>query len=88
VCLGDAFDDRQTETDAGVVGADAFGAALKGLDERRNPLGGDLLARVLDGQLDLLGTNARRDPDGALFRQVVDDRVVHEVRGQLQQERV
>jgi hypothetical protein len=32
--------------------------------------------------------NAGRDPHGALFRQVVDDRVVHEIRGHLQQERV
>ncbi len=32
--------------------------------------------------------NAGRDPHGALFGQVVDDRVLHEVRRQLQQERV
>ena len=35
-----------------------------------------------------VGVNAGRDPHGALFRQVVDDRVVHEVRSQLQQERL
>jgi hypothetical protein len=32
--------------------------------------------------------SAGRDPDGALFGKVVDDRVVHEVRAQLQEERV
>ena len=35
-----------------------------------------------------LGANAGRDPHGALVRQVVDDRVVHEVRRQPQQERM
>ena len=49
---------------------------------------GELLAGVLDGELHALGVSAGRDPHGALVRQVVDDRVVHEVRRQLQQERV
>src|SRR5215203_5411890 len=35
-----------------------------------------------------LGLNAGRDPHGALFSQIVDDRVVHEIRTQLHQERV
>ncbi len=51
-------------------------------------LWGELLAGVLDGEHHTLGVNGGRDPHGALFRQVVDDRVVHEVRSQLQQERL
>ena len=39
MCLGDALDDCQAEADTCVVGAYAFGAALKGLDERREQLG-------------------------------------------------
>ncbi len=39
MCLDDAVDDRQTETDACMVGADAFGAALKRLDKGGNQLG-------------------------------------------------
>jgi hypothetical protein len=30
--VGDAFDDGEAEADTGVVGADALGAALEGLD--------------------------------------------------------
>jgi hypothetical protein len=88
VCLGDALDDRQTEADTGVVGAYAFDTALKRLGKRRNELRGEPLAGVLDGEDGSLGLSAGRDPDGAPFGQVVDDRVVHEVRTQLQQERV
>ena len=88
VCLGDAFDDCQAEADTRVVGAYAFGAAKKRLRKRRNYLWGELLAGVLDGERHTLGVNAGRDPHGALFRQIVDDRVLHEVRRQLQQERV
>ncbi len=88
VCLGDAFDDCQTEADACVVGAYAFGAALKRLDKRGNQLWGELLAGVPDGERHSLGANAGRATHRDLFRQVVDDRVVHEVRNQLQQERV
>jgi hypothetical protein len=88
VCLGDALDDRQAEADACVVGAYAFGAAKKRLGKRGNYLWGELLAGVLDGELHTLGLNGGRDPHDALFGQVVDDRVVHEVRAQLQQERV
>jgi hypothetical protein len=36
--LGDALDDCQAEADTGVVGAYAFGAALKRLDKRGNQL--------------------------------------------------
>ncbi|HEX3279055.1 MAG TPA: hypothetical protein VHR40_11070 [Thermoleophilaceae bacterium] len=87
MCLGDALDDRQAEPDSRVVGTDAFRAALERLGERGNHLWGELLAGVLDGEHDTLGVNAGRDPHGALFGQVVDDRVVHEVRRGLQQER-
>ena len=81
------LDDCQAEADACVVGAYAFGAALKRFDKRRSALWGELLAGVLDSEHHSLGVNAGRDPHGALFRQAVDDRVVHEVRGHLQQER-
>ena len=46
--------------------------------------------RALNRLIDLdrgLGVSAGRDPYGAPFRQVVDDRVVHEVRSHLKQER-
>ena len=87
VCLGDAFDDWQAEADTCVVGAYAFGAALKRLDKRGNQMGGELLAGVLDSEHHSLGVNAGRDPHSALFGQVVDDRVLYEVRSQLQQQR-
>jgi hypothetical protein len=86
--LGDAVDDRQAEADAGVIGASAFGAALERLGKRRSYVWGELLAGVLDTEDHTLGAEAGRDPHGALFRQVVDDRVVDEVRGHLQQQRV
>ena len=88
MCLGDALDDCQAEADACVVGVDAFGAATKRLDERGDQLWGELLAGVLDGERHALGVSAGGDPHGALFGQVVDDRVVDEVRAQLQQERM
>ena len=88
MCLGDALDDCQAEADACVVGAYAFGAAKKRLGKRGDRLRGELLAGVLDGEHRTPGVNAGRDPHGAVFRQVVDDRVLHEVRRQLQQERV
>ena len=65
-----------------------LGAALKRLGKRGDQLWGELLAGVLDREHHALGVNAGRDPHGALVGQVVDDRVVHEVRGHLQQERV
>jgi hypothetical protein len=51
-------------------------------------LWGELLAGVLDGEHYTLRMNAGRDPHGAVFGQVVNDRVLHEIRSQLQQERV
>src|SRR6476660_6333512 len=86
VRLGDALDDCQAEADTWVVGAYALGAAKKRLGKGGNYLWGELLAGVLDGEHRTFGVNAGRDPHGALFRQVVDDRVVHEVRRHLQQE--
>ena len=88
VCLGDALDDCQTEADAGMVVAYSFGAALKRLAQRRDQLRRELLPGVLDGEHHALGVSAGRDPHGALFGKVVDDRVVDEVRAQLQQKRV
>ena len=88
VRLGDAVNDRQAKADPCVVGAYALGAALKRLRERGHQLRGELLTGVLDGEHHGLGVNARGDPHGAIFRQVVDDRVVDEVRRHLQQERV
>ena len=87
MCLGDAVDDCQAEADACVVGAYALRAALKRLGKRGDQLWGELFAGVLDGEHHTLGMSAGRDPHGALFGQVVDDRVVHEVRRHLQQER-
>src|SRR5699024_7250368 len=48
VRLGDALDDREAEAHATVVGADSLAAALEGLGERGDELGGELLAGVLD----------------------------------------
>jgi hypothetical protein len=86
--LGDASDDGQAEADTRGVGGNTFGATLKRLDKRGNQLWGELLASVLDSEHHTLGVNAGRDPHGALFRQIVDNRVVHEVRRHPQQVRV
>ena len=85
--LGDALHDRQAEADARVIGAYALAAALKRLRECGNQLRVEPLAGVLDGEHRALGLNARRHPHRALLGEVVDDRVVHEIRRQLQQER-
>jgi hypothetical protein len=50
VCLGDAIDDCQAESDTCVVAAYASGAALERLGECRDQLWGELLAGVLDGE--------------------------------------
>ena len=71
-----------------MVGPYSFGAALKRLDECGDQLWGELLAGVLDREHRRIGAHAGRDPHAALFRQIVDDRVMHEVRTQLQQKRV
>ena len=88
VCLGDASDNCQTEANARVVGAYALRAALKRLGERRDHLWREGLARVLDGEGGAVRSNACRHPDAPAVGQVVDDRVVHEVRRELEQQRV
>ena len=87
MCLGDALGDCQAEADACVVGAYALGAALKWLGECGNRLAGEFFAGVLDRELHGVGLHAGGDPDCAVVGEVVDDRVVHEVCGHLQQER-
>src|SRR4029078_1219219 len=87
VCLGDALDNRQPEADASVIGADPFRAAENRLRKRGDYVWSELFAGVLDGEHRTLGPSAGRDPHGALFGQIVDDRVVYEVRAQLQQQR-
>jgi hypothetical protein len=74
--------------DTCVVGAYAFGVAEKRLGKRGNQLRGELLSGVLDGEHRAPGVNGGGDPHGALFGQVVDDRVVHEVRAHLKEERM
>ena len=69
-------------------GAYAFGAAKERFGKRGNRLRGELLAGVLDGEHGTLPGNAGRHPHAALFGEVVDDRVLQEVRRHLQQERV
>jgi hypothetical protein len=80
VCSGDALDDRQAEADTCVVGAYAFGAALERFGECRDQLWADLPTGVFDGEHDGLGTDGGVDLHGAMFGEVVDDRVVQEVR--------
>jgi hypothetical protein len=86
--LGDALDYSQAEAGTGMVTADAFGAALERFGERRDQLRAEILAGVLDNEHDGPGTDGGLDLHGAVFREVVDDRVVQEVRGQLQQQGV
>ena len=71
-----------------MVTAYAFGAALERFGECRDQLWSELLAGVLDGEHDGLGADGGVDLHGAVFGEVVDDGVVQEVRGHLQQERV
>ena len=87
MCVGDALDDGQAEADACVVGVYAFGAALEWLGKRGNELWGELLAGVLHREHHRPGVDAGGDPHCALGWQVVDDRVVQEVRRHLPQER-
>ncbi len=86
MCLGDALDDCQAEADADMVTSDAFGAALERFGECRDHLRGELLAGVLDGEHDGPGADDGLGLHGAVFREVVDDGVVQEVRGHLKQE--
>src|ERR687897_803937 len=88
MCLDDALDDRQAEADTRVIGAYAFGAAPERFCERRDKLWTELLTGVLDGEHDGIGADGGVDLRGAVFGEVVDDGVVKEIRGHLQQERV
>src|SRR5215218_1703263 len=88
VRLRDALDDGQAEADTCMVGAYAFGAPLERLRQGRDHVRGELLAGVLDREHDRLGAGAGRNPYRAPFGQVVDDRVVHEVRRHLPQQRM
>jgi hypothetical protein len=85
--LGDALNDCQAEADTRVAAVYAFGATPKRLDKGWNQLWGEFLASVLDSEHHSVGLKAGCDPHRALFRQVVDDGVVHEVRCHLLQER-
>lgn len=83
---GDGLDDRQAEAYSRVVGVDALGAALERLGEGRDLVRGERFAGVLDREDRGLGADGGGHPDGAPLGEVVDDRVLHEVRGQLEQE--
>ena len=87
VRLGDALDDGQPEADSRVVGADAFGAALERLGERGDQLRASS-SPVFSTASTTLRADVGLDPHGAALGEIVDDRVVHEVGGQLQQQRV
>src|SRR5690606_22541330 len=80
VGAGDALGDGQAEAGARVAVAYAGGAALEGFGEGREQVRGQGLAGVLDGEFHGAGAEGGLDPDGAAFRAVVDDGVVHEVR--------
>jgi hypothetical protein len=87
VCLGDAVDDCQAETNTGLDAADAFGAPLERFGECRNQLWLSLspvfsaVSRTDSGPMAVL-------IHGAVFGEVVDDGVVQKVRSHLQQESV
>ena len=88
VGAGDALDDRQAEADPGAIRVGPFDPTLERLGEGGHVLVGERRAGVLDREDHSVGVHAGRDPHRATVGQVVDDPVVHEVRGQLQQERV
>src|SRR5579859_960515 len=85
VCADDAFNDCQAKTDTRVVIADAFGAALERFGEGGDEPGRERHTGVLDGKHDVLPVDGGGDPDRALSGVVVDDAVVQEVGGHLQQ---
>ena len=88
MCLGDALDDRQAEADTCMVTAYAFGTALERFGERRDQLWSELVAGVLHSEHDGLGADGRVDLHDAVLGEIVDDGIVQEVRGHLQQESV
>src|SRR5438045_6990429 len=79
VCPGDALDDGQAEADTRMVTADPFGAALERFGERRDQYWLELRTGVFDSEGDGLGPDGSVDNHRAVFGEVVDDRVVHEV---------
>lgn len=83
----DAAHDGQAESDASVfVGADAFGAALEGLGERRYQLEWEPTTGVLDPQHARVAVRLGVNRNGAAGGEVVDDGVLDEVRHHPQQE--
>lgn len=85
--LDDTPDDRQAEADAGVIGTDAPGAPLEELGQRRDHGCSERLTGVLDRQRGPAVPNAGHYPYRAAVRQVVHDRVVHEIHDHLLQKR-
>ena len=88
MCLGDALDDRQSEPDAGVVGAYPLGTTLKRLRQGGDELWGEHRPGALDPECHRLGLGAGRDPHRAVSRQIVDDPVAHQVGRQLEKKRL
>ncbi len=87
VGFSDALHDCQAETDTCVAGEDAFRAALERFSQRRDQLWCKRLARVFNRKHHAPGPGTSLHPYRAPLN-VVDDRVVDQIRGHLQQERV
>ena len=85
--LGDALHDGQPEAGALVAGADPFGAAPERLGQRRDERRRQRGAGVLHRQDDAVGPDGGVHLHGAVRGQVVHHGVVHQVRGELQQQR-
>ena len=88
MCLSDALDDCQSEAEGCVVRVYPIASTLKPFDEGGDQPWREHLARVLDIEHHSVGLDAGRNPHSSLLGEIVDDRVVHEVRRQLQQERL
>src|SRR5579862_8067600 len=86
VRLGDALDDGQAEADTRLVTAYTSRAPLEWFGARRDQLRAELVAGVFDGEHDGLRADGGAELHGAVFGEVVDDGIVQEVRGHLQQE--
>lgn len=87
MCSGDALDDRQAQTDTGLVAANARGSPPERFGQRRYQLRAQPFTAVLDAQLDELGARRCGDLHGATIGEVVNDGIVHEVRHHLQEQR-
>ena len=79
----DAFDNCQAKAHAGLIAADAFGAALEGFGECGDQLGSELFTSVFDSEQNGFGADNGVDLYGATFGKVVDDGVVQKVRDHL-----